>query len=183
MGSPRSETEDDSVEEALPTDGGVGLVTFFFLLVEGAISQTFKGPRRRNPKVFCCSACLPQKPTIYGDDGSKGGGKGKRSRQRGERGGNPARPGLLRWQAKQDGRRLPNLDRLPRGEGHLPLDARTDEGMRRHHLDIVAALTRKRPTAELGQVLDMMASIDTLDTFKGYQGRFPSMLGRFGISF
>lgn len=104
-------------------------------------------------------------------------GKGKRQKPR-ERGGNPGRPGLLRWQAKRDGWRVAGLEKAPRGEGHLPVADRSEWGKRQHQMNLVSALVRKRPPEEMTKVFDMMTSIDTLDTFQGYQGQGPNSQSR-----
>ena len=93
---------------------------------------------------------------------------GDERRNRSERGGNPTRPGLLRWRARTHGIRLPvSLAQLPRGEGHLPPDQRSHDGQMHHKLQILMQLQKKRCDGELESLIE---SLETNDTWNGYQG-------------
>jgi hypothetical protein len=59
---------------------------------------------------------------------------------------------------------------LPRGEGHVPPSQRSEQGQRQHRLNILVYTQRGKTKEELDLLLQ---SLDTNDTFKGYQGPSP----------
>ena len=77
------------------------------------------------------------------------------------RGGNPSRPGLLRWQARRHGKECPT--NLPRGEGHITPDQRSEDGLLAHKLQVLTLYHRKRPE-ELDKVLEVLKKRSNGDT-------------------
>jgi len=82
------------------------------------------------------------------------------------RGGNPSRPGLLRWKAQRDGQQLPNL---PRGEGHITPNQRSADGLLTHKLQVLSLWHKKRPE-KLDKALELLKNLSSNDTYNGYEG-------------
>ena len=58
------------------------------------------------------------------------------------RGGNPQRPGVLRWKAQQEGHKVFSL---PRGDGHVPPSQRSEDGQRREKMACFTSARRMPP--------------------------------------
>ena len=77
--------------------------------------------------------------------------KESRGQKRHVRGGNPQRPGALRWKAQQEGHKVFSL---PRGDGHVPPSQRSEDGQRREKIRRIAYFGRNKTIEELQTVLN-----------------------------
>ena len=103
----------------------------------------------------------PDQETSLSQEDGAGGPKGKgRRQQRGERGGNKHRPSKLKHFFG-----VPNSQP---GEDHIPFEQRTDEGRRQYFANHLNRRLKVVKTVE--DMQKMIDSLETMDTWKGFQG-------------